>query len=37
MAAILIFVALVAVCVLAGFAGVDSRFDEPRHHRPNWN
>jgi len=37
MAAILVLIALVAVCVLAAFYGVDSRFDEPAHHRPNWS
>jgi len=29
MTAVLIFVAVVAVCVLAAFQGADSRFDRP--------
>jgi len=35
MAAILVLIAFVAVCVLAAIAGVDSRPVETRHHRPN--
>jgi hypothetical protein len=28
-------IGILAVCVLAGFYGVDSRHDEPGRHRPN--
>jgi hypothetical protein len=37
MAAIIVFAALVAVCVLAAVYGVDSRPVEPKHHRANWS
>jgi len=35
MIAFLLFAGLVAVCVLAGFFGADSRHDEPGRHRTN--
>jgi hypothetical protein len=37
MAAIVVIIALVAVCVLAGFFGADSRQVDAREHRPNWS
>ena len=37
MAALLIFIALVAVCVLGAVSGVDSRPVERTRHRPNWS
>ena len=35
MIAFLLFAALIAVCVLAGFFGADSRHDERGRHRTN--
>ena len=37
MTALLVLIALVVVCVLAAFAGADSRPVEPGPHRPNWS
>jgi len=37
MAAFLVVIVLVAVCVLAALAGVDSRPVETGPHRPNWS
>ena len=37
MAAIALFLVLVAVCVLAACFGVDSRPVEHDRHRPNWS
>jgi hypothetical protein len=37
MAALVVLIALVVVCVLAALAGVDSRPVEPGRHRPNWS
>jgi hypothetical protein len=35
MIALLLFAGLIAVCVLAGLYGADSRHDEPDRHRAN--
>jgi hypothetical protein len=35
MFAIAFLIGLVALCVLAGFYGTDSRHDEPDRHRPD--
>jgi hypothetical protein len=35
MIAFLLLAGLIAVCVLAGFFGADSRHDEPGRHRTN--
>jgi len=32
---LIFLVFILAICVLAGFFGVDSRHDEPGRHRPN--
>jgi hypothetical protein len=37
MAALVVLIALVVVCVLAALAGVDSRPVEPGRHRPDWS
>jgi hypothetical protein len=37
MAAIVVLIAFVALCVFAAVAGVDSRPVETREHRPNWS
>jgi hypothetical protein len=37
MAALVILIVLVAVCVLGAVAGFDSRPVEASHHRPNWS
>jgi hypothetical protein len=37
MEAILVLIAVVAVCVLAGLFGADSRPADVHEHRPNWS
>jgi hypothetical protein len=37
MAAIIVFAALVALCVLGAVYGFDSRPIETKHHRANWS